>query len=52
MADKPTELDDYTKSYWLSGYEGDAAPIVTVQNVRNAMNPTQYSQLQNNAINH
>ena len=37
MADKPTELDDFTKSYWLSGYEGEAAPIVTVQNVRNAM---------------
>ena len=47
MADKPTELDDYTKSYWISGYDGDAAPIVTVQNVRNAMTSMFWFRVQN-----
>ena len=31
------ELDDYTRSYWRSGYEGEANEIVTVRTVMLAM---------------
>ena len=42
------DLDDYTKSYWLSGYDSEANEIVTVQTVMLAMRSMFWYRVSNN----